>query len=113
MKFTAIALSFALVAIDGQRLGEDRHLKTGSSGTRPAARCDPTGMSRYPFLGNDNSQRLLVREGVITKIPGSLCGNENGKNVILVIGDGMGWEVRSFAHFRGVLAGSWFPFCRV
>jgi alkaline phosphatase len=41
----------------------------------------------------DSSERLLLREGVIDKIPRSLCGNDGGKNVILVVGDGMGWEM--------------------
>lgn len=104
MKFTAIALSSVLLAIEGKRLGEDRHLKTGNSGTRPptgqlpGARCDASGLSRFPYGGHDNSQRLLLREGVTSEVPQSLCGNENGKNVILVVGDGMGWEVRSFLY---------------
>lgn len=38
----------------------------------------------------DNSERLLHREGVIDEIPASLCTNAaNGKNVMLVVGDGM------------------------
>ena len=44
--------------------------------------------------GKDNSERLLLREGVIDEIPSSLCGSEKPqKNVILVVGDGMGWEM--------------------
>lgn len=50
--------------------------------------CDPDGMSRFPFQGKDNSERLLLREGVIDAIPSSLCGHNNTKNVILVVGDG-------------------------
>lgn len=47
---------------------------------------------------------MLHREGVIPKIPSTLCGNKAGKNVILVIGDGMGWEmVRSGAIAKRVL----------
>lgn len=39
---------------------------------------------------NDNSERLLHREGVIDEIPPSLCTNAaDGKNVMLVVGDGM------------------------
>ena len=34
-----------------------------------------------------------MREGAITSIPRSLCGNTGAKSVILVIGDGMGWEM--------------------
>ena len=40
----------------------------------------------------DSAQRLLLREGVIDEIPPDLCGNAKNasKNVILVVGDGMG-----------------------
>ena len=55
--------------------------------------CSPDGMSKYPFQGKDNSERLLLREGVIDAIPSTLCGHDTSKNVILVIGDGMGWEM--------------------
>lgn len=56
--------------------------------------CDKKGFSRFPNLGQDNSQRLLYREGVISEIPPKLCPqdremNNITKNVILVIGDGM------------------------
>lgn len=44
-------------------------------------------------MGQENSERLLLREGAITSIPKSLCGNPGAKRVILVIGDGMGWEM--------------------
>jgi alkaline phosphatase len=44
-------------------------------------------------LGQENNKRLLLKEGAITSIPRSLCGNPGAKNVILVIGDGMGWEM--------------------
>jgi hypothetical protein len=38
----------------------------------------------------DNSERLLLREGVISELPPDLCTNAaGGKNVMLVIGDGM------------------------
>ena len=50
-------------------------------------------MSAFPNLGHENSERLLLREGAITSIPKSLCGNPGAKNVILVVGDGMGWEM--------------------
>lgn len=55
--------------------------------------CDPNGMSKYPYQGKDNSERMLLREGVIGAIPPTLCGHNSSKNVILVIGDGMGWEM--------------------
>lgn len=66
--------------------------------------CDPNGMSKYPYMGKDNSERLLLREGVISQIPSSLCGRNGTKNVILVVGDGMGWEMtRAGAIARRVL----------
>jgi len=65
--------------------------------------CPKTGIP--PSVGKDNSERLLFREGVIDEIPSSLCGSEKPqKNVILVVGDGMGWEmVRSGAVAKLVL----------
>jgi alkaline phosphatase len=61
--------------------------------------------SKFPFLGHDNSERLLLREGVIEAIPADLCLNATqAKNVILVVGDGMGWEmVRAGAIARRVI----------
>jgi hypothetical protein len=49
------------------------------------APCNKDGTSRFPFMGADSSERLLLREGVIDVIPKSLCGNKDGKNVILVV----------------------------
>lgn len=65
-----------------------------------------------PIAGVDNSVRLLKREGLIDAIPNSLCENlrsgtnsPRGKNVILVIGDGMGWEmIRAGAVAKQVVA---------
>ena len=51
------------------------------------------GRSKFPYGGRDNSERLLLREGVIDFIPSTLCDNPAGKNVILVVGDGMGFEM--------------------
>jgi hypothetical protein len=58
--------------------------------------CNKDGSSDYPYQGLDNSQRLLLREGIIDSIPGQMCpkdrevdGKVPGKNVILVVGDGM------------------------
>lgn len=51
----------------------------------------------------DNAERLLLREGIIDEIPATLC-NKGGKNVILVVGDGMGWEmIRAGAIAKRVL----------
>jgi hypothetical protein len=55
--------------------------------------CNSQGFSAFPNLGHENSERLLLREGAITRIPASLCGNPGAKDVILIIGDGMGWEM--------------------
>ncbi|CAB9531076.1 Alkaline phosphatase H [Seminavis robusta] len=66
--------------------------------------CDANGFSRFPFQGRDSSERLLLREGVIDELPTSRCGNAGRKNVILVIGDGMGWEMaRAGAIARQVI----------
>jgi hypothetical protein len=43
--------------------------------------------------GPVTSQQMLFENGVISKIPTNLCAAGTGKNVILVIGDGMGWEM--------------------
>jgi hypothetical protein len=56
-------------------------------------KCNKDGSSDYPYKGKDNSQRLLLREGVITEIPSTQCPKDRegamNKNVILVVGDGM------------------------
>jgi hypothetical protein len=54
--------------------------------------CNNDGTTKFASYGEENSQQLLLREGVIDAIPPSLCGRK-GKNVILVVGDGMGWEM--------------------
>lgn len=59
------------------------------------AKCTNDGSSKFPNLGHESSERLLLREGVISSIPKSLCGRPGNKNVILVVGDGMGWYVYS------------------
>jgi hypothetical protein len=58
-----------------------------------ARQTECNGIPKFPVRGKDSSERLLLREGIIDKIPQSLCGNNMGKNVILVVGDGMGWEM--------------------
>lgn len=79
------------------------------------ANCDPDGFSKFPYKGLDNSGRMLLREGVIDEIPPLLCPKDRvideetgetapSKNVILVVGDGMGWEmVRAGSIARQVL----------
>lgn len=67
--------------------------------------CNADGTSKFASYGEENSQRLLLREGVIDAIPSSLCGSKDGKNVILIVGDGMGWEmVRAGAVAKQVIA---------
>jgi hypothetical protein len=69
-----------------------------------SATCNADGTSVFPSYGEDNSQRLLLREGIIDSIPEKMCGIEGGKNVILVVGDGMGWEmVRAGAVAKKVI----------
>jgi len=63
-----------------------------------AAKCRSNGLQVFPFVGEDSAQRLLKREGVIDTIPSNLCNikddpNRKPKNVIMVVGDGMGWEM--------------------
>lgn len=68
-------------------------LQESASERREQGSCDPNGFSKFPYLGRENSERMLLREGAITRLPPSLCGSTAAKNVILVIGDGMGWEM--------------------
>lgn len=77
---------------------------------RKIKNCDKEGFSRFPHLGLDNSQRMLLREGVISEIPPKLCPqdremNNITKNVILVIGDGM---VRCFKKVNTSMADLFF-----
>jgi len=66
--------------------------------------CDAKGYSQSQWQGRDSPERLLLREGVIDKLPDSKCGNSGRKNVILAIGDGMGYEmVRAGSIARQVL----------
>ena len=78
------------------------YAETKTSNLRPKKERRLGGHDVFP---RDNSERLLHREGVIDEIPSSLCGREGGKNVILVIGDGMGWEmIRAGAVAKKVIA---------
>lgn len=67
---------------------------SSSSSSSDDERDKCSALSSFPFLGRDNAERLLLREGVIDSIP-KKCGNNGSKNVILAIGDGMGWEMVS------------------
>jgi hypothetical protein len=66
--------------------------KKGAKGAQ-FRKCNKDGSSDYPYKGMDNSQRLLLREGVISEIPSTQCPKDRegaiNKNVILVVGDGM------------------------
>lgn len=61
--------------------------------------------SRCPLSEELNPVRNLLKQGVIDSIPPGLCGDASkSKNVILVIGDGMGWEmIRAGAIARQVV----------
>jgi len=69
--------------------------------------CADAGKAQFPNYGVGSSQRLLKRQGVISEIPADRCNPTSGnpkKNVILVVGDGMGWEmIRAGAIARQVL----------
>ena len=61
-----------------------------------ASRCFRDGTPNMPYLGEDTAERMLLREGIIDEIPPKLCDADRAnktKNVILVVGDGMGWEM--------------------
>jgi hypothetical protein len=75
--------------------GEQDEMDKRPKGQKKRA-CNKDGSSDFPYQGLDNSQRLLLREGIIDSIPGQMCpkdravdGKVPGKNVILVVGDGM------------------------
>eukprot|EP00339_Tiarina_fusa_P012873 CAMPEP_0117001948 /NCGR_PEP_ID=MMETSP0472-20121206/3775_1 /TAXON_ID=693140 ORGANISM="Tiarina fusus, Strain LIS" /NCGR_SAMPLE_ID=MMETSP0472 /ASSEMBLY_ACC=CAM_ASM_000603 /LENGTH=754 /DNA_ID=CAMNT_0004702121 /DNA_START=45 /DNA_END=2309 /DNA_ORIENTATION=+ len=74
---------------------------------RGDATCNEDGTHTFPDYGVDSQQRLLLREGVIDEIPANICEAREGKikkNVILVVGDGMGWEmIRAGAIARQVI----------
>ncbi|KAL3775325.1 hypothetical protein HJC23_003146 [Cyclotella cryptica] len=97
MKFSAIIVHalFAGAGATSTRsggLGKRRKLGAKGGKTQKPEISGGWNTSPVPIAGIDNSVRLLKREGIIDAIPSSLCENQ-GKNVILVIGDGMGWEM--------------------
>jgi hypothetical protein len=69
--------------------------------------CNRDGIPLFPFYGDDSEQRMLLRNGIIDEIPLNVCEVGEGKvkkNVILVVGDGMGWEmVRAGAIARQII----------
>lgn len=70
----------------------------GCCGKPDKAIFEPSVMPSLP----QNSEQLLMEEGVISEIPATKCGA--GKNVILVMGDGMGWEmIRAGAIAKKIL----------
>ena len=99
MKWTpaVLALTIALAKdVHGDRLRSLKGKEEVTMGKKKGGKkdslfrkCNKDGKSDYPYQGMDASQRLLAREGVIPDVPDQLCGHDGGKNVILVIGDGM------------------------
>ena len=82
------------VNIDADMSGSTFNFTLQGKGKGKGATGAPSCPSKYDFLGQDSSERLLLREGIIDSIPEDLCGQpEKSKNVILVVGDGMGWEM--------------------
>jgi alkaline phosphatase len=102
MKLSIAISALLLVATaDARRLGS-KSTKSESEEKKCPKSYSQTHHGPFPV---DNSERLLHREGVIEDIPASLCSNSaNGKNVMLVVGDGMGWEmVRAGAIAKAVI----------
>jgi hypothetical protein len=112
MKFSSLTLLMLLSTeaaearnLKGAKKGEEikhkmsKDAKKGAKDAKKGAKdaqfrkCNKDGSSDYPYKGKDNSQRLLLREGVITEIPSTQCPKDRegamNKNVILVVGDGM------------------------
>ena len=95
-------------SLDDKDVPDDEETNKGET-LIGAAQCRSGGLQLFPFVGEDSAQRMLVREGVIDAIPKNLCNitddpSRKQKNVILVVGDGMGWEMaRSGAIARQVL----------
>jgi hypothetical protein len=88
---------------------DDDDTTVGGQTNIGAATCRSGGLQLFPFVGEDSAQRMLLREEVINSIPSNLCNitddpERKRKNVILVVGDGMGWEMtRSGAIAKQVL----------
>mmetsp|Transcript_8174 Transcript_8174/g.12124 ORF Transcript_8174/g.12124 Transcript_8174/m.12124 type:complete len:191 (-) Transcript_8174:148-720(-) len=114
MKFSTAALT--LIATLPAAIATETQLRAGAraaKGGKKPKHCGKKSKKQYSKknapLWRDNSERLLLREGIIEEIPPSLCtdtenGVEKGKNVILVVGDGMGWEmIRAGAVAKKVL----------
>eukprot|EP00980_Cylindrotheca_fusiformis_P003942 scaffold871_cov130-Cylindrotheca_fusiformis.AAC.19 len=90
--------------------GSKKPSSKSSKGSKKARGCSKDGFSSSPYKGMDNAQRLLHREGLIDEIPYSLCpkdrndgeskGSKKGKNVILVVGDGMVRCIDSLMLYR-------------
>lgn len=90
--------------VDPDAMTEETKVPTPDGGLFDTT-CNDDGTTIYPHFGEDSAQRMLLREGAIDAIPEDICTTEgNSKNVILVIGDGMGWEmVRAGAIARQIL----------
>ena len=96
MKFSLFALAALTSMVHGKKeetvTGEETITVIGGS------QCKRDGTPSRPDFGEDSAPRLLLREGVIDEIPTDMCDmqrNMTMKNVILVVGDGMGWEMVS------------------
>mmetsp|Transcript_25312 Transcript_25312/g.31922 ORF Transcript_25312/g.31922 Transcript_25312/m.31922 type:complete len:683 (+) Transcript_25312:98-2146(+) len=104
MKLSVAFTTLVLNLLVSDTLAGVRGLKKGKKPKKK--KCPKTYSSKDKGpKAHDNSERLLLREGVISEIPSSLCANASeGKNVMLVVGDGMGWEmIRAGAVAKQVL----------
>jgi len=92
MRFSIAATLIAAACVAANK--EERKLRRHSR--KP--KYDICGKKNYKkdvpkMSGPVSSQQMLLDNGIISKIPSSVCTAGTGKNVFLVIGDGMGWEM--------------------
>eukprot|EP00979_Chaetoceros_neogracilis_P006597 scaffold1341_cov295-Chaetoceros_neogracile.AAC.3 len=103
MKLSIAITAIILATAEARRLKKSKSSKSSKSmNTKCSKTYSQTHTGPFPL---DNSERMLLREGIIDEIPASLCSNSaNGKNVMLVVGDGMGWEmVRAGAVAKAII----------
>ena len=87
----------------------DKKLDGPNIRKRKTAQCQQTkdDFTTTTSSEKDSAEHLLFKEGLLRSLPKSRCSNDGtrkGKNVILAIGDGMGYEmVRAGAIARQVL----------
>jgi len=91
MKFSIAAIIIAAACVTANK--EERKLRRHSRKPKYDI-CEKKNYKKDvpKQSGPVTSQQLLLNNGIISKLPTN-CTAGTGKNVILVIGDGMGWEM--------------------